>query len=79
LPIGSWLDEDGAAAIAGFEDFEKIVAGGGIEGGEAPIVEDEELNAAESAHEARAAAVAAGEGACDHRTVDAVPVCNIHY
>ena len=55
-------DEDGAAAIAGFEDFEKIVAGGGIEGGEAPIVEDEELNAAESAHEARVAAVAAGEG-----------------
>jgi hypothetical protein len=28
-------DEDGAAAIAGFEDFEKIVAGGGIERGRA--------------------------------------------
>ena len=54
-------DDGRAAAVAFFEDFEQVVAGGGIERFEAPIVEDEQLDAAERPHEAGIAAVAAGE------------------
>ncbi len=38
------------------------MAGGGIEGIEAPIIEDEELDAAEGAQETSIAAVAARKG-----------------
>jgi hypothetical protein len=54
-------DEDRAPAVSGFEDFEEIVAGARIQRSKPPIIEDEELNAAERAHETRIAAVAAGE------------------
>ena len=48
-----------AAPIAFLEDFEEIVTGGGVERLEAPIVEDEQIGAAEIAQEARMASVAA--------------------
>jgi hypothetical protein len=38
------------------------VARGGIEGFEAPIIEDEQLRAAERTQQARVTAIAAGEG-----------------
>jgi hypothetical protein len=40
-------DDRRPSAVAFFENFEKIVAGSGIEGIKAPIIEDEELDAAE--------------------------------
>jgi hypothetical protein len=60
---GDLAGDDGRpSAVAFFEDFEEIVAGGGIEGIEAPIIEDEELHAAEGAQETGIAAVAARKG-----------------
>ena len=54
--------QDGrAAAIAFFEDFVEIAAGAGIERIEPPIVEDEELGAAQAAHDAGIAPIAAGQ------------------
>ena len=65
--------EDGrAAAVAFLEDLEEIVAGGGVERLEAPIVEDEELDAAEAAHDAGIAAVAARQREIGEQLRDAL-------
>ena len=54
-------DDCRSAAIALFEDFEEVMACGGIERFEARIVEDEQLHTAERAQQADVAAIAAGE------------------
>jgi len=54
-------DDRRAAAVAFFENLEEIVTSGGIEGLETPVVEDEQLYAAERALDAGIAAIAAGE------------------
>ena len=60
---GDLAGEDGrAASIAFLEDFVEVTAGTSVERFEAPIVEDEELNAGEAAQDAGIAAVTAGEG-----------------
>ena len=46
-------DEGGAAAVAVLEDFQEVVAGGGVERLQAPVVEDEQIDAAERAQQAR--------------------------
>ena len=71
--------EDGrTAAVALFEDFVEVAAGAGVERIETPIVEDEELGASESAHDAGIAPVAArqreigeqlGDALVEHRAV----------
>ena len=54
--------EDGrSSAVAFFEDLVEIAAGSGVERVEAPIVQDEELDAGEAAHDAGVASVAARE------------------
>src|SRR6201987_5224806 len=54
--------EDGRAApIAFLEDLVEVTTGTGVEWFEAPIVEDEELNAGETAQDAGIAAVTAGD------------------
>jgi hypothetical protein len=52
----------GAAAITFFEDLVEITAGATVEWFEAPIIEDEKLNAIEAAHDAGRATVAARQG-----------------
>jgi hypothetical protein len=47
--------------MAVFQDLQEVVAGAGLERSEAPVVEDEQIDAAERAQQARVAAVAAGE------------------
>ena len=54
-------DDGGAPAIAFFEDFEKIMTGGGIEWLKTPIVQDEQLHAAECPQDASITTIAAGE------------------
>ena len=54
-------DEGRAAAIALFEDFKQIVARVGIEGFEAPIVENEKIDARERFEKPGVTAVAAGQ------------------
>src|SRR5438094_3256988 len=51
-------EDGGAAAVAIIEDLEKVVTGGGIEWLEAPIIEDEKIDAAERAQQAQMASVA---------------------
>jgi hypothetical protein len=59
---GDLAGEDGRAApIAFLEDLVEVTTGTGVERFEAPIVEDEELNAGETAQDAGIAAVTAGE------------------
>jgi hypothetical protein len=59
---GELAGDDGRAApVALLENLQEIVAGLCIERLEPPIVEDEELDAAEGADDARIAAVATGE------------------
>ena len=59
---GDLAGDDGrSSAIAFFEDFEKIVASGSVERFKAPIVEDQQLDAAERAQDAGITTVAAGE------------------
>jgi hypothetical protein len=54
--------EDGRAASVTFpEDLVKVTTGTGVEWFEAPIVEDEELDAGEAAEDAGIAAITAGE------------------
>jgi len=54
--------EDGRAApVAFLEDLVEVTTGTGVERFEAPIVEDEELDAGEAAQDAGIAAIAAGE------------------
>jgi hypothetical protein len=50
-----------AAAITFLEDFVEITPGAGVERFEAPIVENEELDAGKAAQDAGVAAVTAGE------------------
>ena len=65
--------EDGrASAVAFFEDLVEIAAGAGVERVEAPIVEDEELDAGEAAHDAGVAAVAARQGKIGKELGDAL-------
>ena len=54
-------DDGGTATITFFEDLEQVMAGECIERLEAPIIQDEELHAAEGALEAGMAAIATGE------------------
>src|SRR5689334_18618097 len=54
-------DQGGAAAVAVFDDFEHVVALLGAERFETPIIEDQQLDAAEGAHQPGMAAVAAGQ------------------
>jgi hypothetical protein len=59
---GNLAGDDGrSAAVAFFENLEEIVTSGGIEGLETPVVEDEQLYAAERSLDAGIAAIAAGE------------------
>ena len=52
-------DHRGAASVALFEDFQEIMAGGGVERLKPPIVEDEKVGAAEIAQDPRMASIAA--------------------
>jgi len=64
VPFVDWdlAGDDGrSAAVAFFEDLKKIVARGGIERFEAPIIKDEQLHTAERPQDASVAAIAAGE------------------
>jgi hypothetical protein len=59
---GDLAGEDGRAApIAFLEDLVEVTTGTGVERFEAPIVEDEELDAGETAEDAGLATVTAGE------------------
>jgi hypothetical protein len=59
---GDLTGENGRTApIALLEDLVKVTTGAGVERFEAPIVEDEELDAGETAQDAGIAAVTAGE------------------
>ncbi len=55
-------DNRRAAAVSLLEDFEQIVTGGGVERLQSPIVEDEQIGAAERAQDAGMAPVAARQG-----------------
>src|SRR5271156_6419764 len=54
-------DDRRPAAISLLENFEQIVAGAGVAGVEAEVVEDEQIGAAEGLDEARMAPIASGE------------------
>ena len=54
-------DDGGSAAVAFFKNLEEVVARGGVEGLETPVIEDEQLHAAERPLDAGIATVAAGE------------------
>jgi len=54
-------DDRRSAAIAFFEDFEEVVTSDAVEGLETPVVENEQLNAAERPLDACIATIAAGE------------------
>jgi hypothetical protein len=54
--------DGGAAAVALLEDFEKVLPGLGIEDGQAEVIENEKIDAAERAQQARMPAVAARKG-----------------
>ena len=54
-------DDCRSATITLFEDFKEVVAGCGVEGCEVPVVEDEQLHAAERPQQAAVTAIAAGE------------------
>src|SRR5215472_6157532 len=54
-------DQRGAAAVAVLDDFEHFVALLRSERLEAPIIEDQQLDAAEGAHQTQISPVAAGE------------------
>ena len=65
-------DDSGAASVAFLEDLEQVVSGLGVERLETPVVEDEELDAAEGANDGGIAAVAAGEGEIAEQLGDAL-------
>jgi hypothetical protein len=52
----------GAASVAFFEDFQKIMAGCGVEGLQPPIIQNEQIGTAEITQETRMAAIAARQG-----------------
>src|SRR6516225_3238997 len=73
MPAVDWDlagDQRGAAAVTVFDDFQHVVTLLRPERLETPIVEDQELDAAEGAHNARVAAVAAGQGKIAEHTRD---------
>src|SRR6516165_11041570 len=55
-------DQGGAAAVTIFDDFQHVMALFRPQRLETPIVENQELDTAEGAHQTRVAAVAAGQG-----------------
>jgi hypothetical protein len=62
LSTGIWPGDDRRASpVAFFEDFEEVVASGGIERIKAPIIEDEQLHTAERPQDASVTAIAARE------------------
>ena len=61
-----------AAAVAFFEDLVEVSAGTGIERIEAPIVEDEELDAVKVAHDAGVPPIAARQREIGEQLGDAV-------
>src|SRR6187551_3602165 len=65
-------DQGGAAAVAVFNDFEHVVALLGAEWFEASIIEDQQLAAAEGAHQPGIAAVAAGQREIGEQLGDAL-------
>jgi hypothetical protein len=65
VPAVDWKlggDHRGAATVSFFEDFQEIMPGGGIEGLEAPVIEDEQIGAAQIAQKAGMASVAMRQG-----------------
>ena len=52
----------GTASVAFLEDFQEIVPGGGVERLQAPVIENEQIGAAQVAQKTRMAAVAARQG-----------------
>lgn len=54
-------DEGGAATVAIFEDFQKVVTGTGVERLKSPVIEDQQIDTAEAAQQALMATVAARE------------------
>lgn len=65
-------DDGGAAAVAVLQDIQEVVAGRGVERLEAPVVEDEEIDATERAQEAGVAAVAARQSQIAEQPWDAL-------
>jgi hypothetical protein len=55
-------DHGGAASVSFLEDFQEVVSGGGGERLQAPVIEDEQIGAAEVPHQTRMASVATREG-----------------
>jgi hypothetical protein len=51
-----------AASVAFLEDFQKIVTGGGVERLQAPVIENEQIGAAQVAQKTRMASVATPQG-----------------
>ena len=54
-------DDGGAPPVAFFENLQEVMTGLCVERLESPVVEDEELDAAERADDPRVATVASGE------------------
>jgi hypothetical protein len=52
-------DHRGATAVALFKDFQEIMSGGGVERLQPPIVENEQIGAAETTQQAQTATIAA--------------------
>ena len=65
-------DDDGAAAVALFEDFEEIVTRSGIERVEAPVIEDEEIDTTDGAQQASMTTVTAGKREFGEQSGDAL-------
>ena len=65
-------DEGGAAAVAILQDLQEVMAGAGIERLKPPVIEDQQIDAAERAQQARVAAIAAGERQIVEQTRDAL-------
>ena len=55
-------DHCGAASVALFEDFQEIMARGGVERLQPPVIEDEKVGSAEIAQDARMASITARQG-----------------
>ena len=60
------------AAVAVLEDLQQVVAGRGVERLEAPVVEDEEIDATERAQETGVAAIAARQSEIGEQPRDAL-------
>jgi len=65
-------DDGGAAAVAVLEDLQEVVAGRRVERLKAPVVEDEQIDAAECTQETGMAAVAAGQSEIGEQPRDAL-------